>query len=601
MSKVTLLAIAALFASLTLSGCGGGGAEENIPGSTASETTAPATPTGLAATAMSLSQINLSWTAATTAATNNIETTGYSVYRDGIQIATLGVVTTFQDIGLAPSTTYSYTIEAVGANGKKSGHSKPVPGRTKDAPDTTPPSTPTGLTATAASSSQINLSWTAATDNFGVTGYNVYRGGMQVATLGAVTTYQNNGLTASTTYSYTVRAFDAAGNVSASSSSASATTQAPAVDTTAPSTPAGLTAAAASSSQINLSWTAATDNVGVTGYNVYRGGLQITTLGAVTTFQNTGLTASTNYSYTVQAFDAEGNASGQSIAASATTVSPPVPTVSLAANPTSVASGASSTLTWSSTNAASCTASGAWTGSRATAGSESSAPLTASTNTFTLSCSGAGGSQSATATVTTGAPSTRTYTTNFDLTENPISEGGAWSSAGLDWTAVRTAGGIAYGTHQATGYNDSYAHLSGFAPDQSVEATIFKQGSFAMNQEVEIHLRWADSLHVARGYEILWQANNEYAEIVRWNGALGDFTVLAPISFPRPPVTGDVMKAQIVGNQITVYLNGTLVGSTSDSTWSDGNPGIGFFSRDPSGEQNSRFGFTSFTAKEVQR
>jgi hypothetical protein len=203
--------------------------------------------------------------------------------------------------------------------------------------------------------------------------------------------------------------------------------------------------------------------------------------------------------------------------------------------------------------------------------------------------------------VTTGAPSTRTYTTNFDLTENPISEGGAWSSAGLDWTAVRTAGGIAYGTHQATGYNDSYAHLSGFAPDQSVEATIFKQGSFAMNQEVEIHLRWADSLHVARGYEILWQANNEYAEIVRWNGALGDFTVLAPISFPRPPVTGDVMKAQIVGNQITVYLNGTLVGSTSDSTWSDGNPGIGFFSRDPSGEQNSRFGFTSFTAKEVQQ
>ena len=63
-----------------------------------------------------------------------------------------------------------------------------------------------GLTATAVSSSQINLSWTAATDNVGVTGYNVYRGGMQIATLGAVTTFQNTGLTASTTYSYTVQA-----------------------------------------------------------------------------------------------------------------------------------------------------------------------------------------------------------------------------------------------------------------------------------------------------------------------------------------------------------------------------------------------------------
>lgn len=89
--------------------------------------------------------------------------------------------------------------------------------------DTTPPSVPTGLTATAVSSSQINLSWTASTDNVGVSGYNVFRGGTQVGT-SATTTYLDSGLSASTTYSYTVAAKDAAGNTSAQSSSASAAT-----------------------------------------------------------------------------------------------------------------------------------------------------------------------------------------------------------------------------------------------------------------------------------------------------------------------------------------------------------------------------------------
>jgi hypothetical protein len=89
--------------------------------------------------------------------------------------------------------------------------------------DTTPPTVPTGLTALAISSSQINLSWTASTDNVGVTGYKVYRGGTQVGTSVAAS-YSDTGLTASTTYSYTVSAYDAAGNNSAQSTAASATT-----------------------------------------------------------------------------------------------------------------------------------------------------------------------------------------------------------------------------------------------------------------------------------------------------------------------------------------------------------------------------------------
>ena len=91
------------------------------------------------------------------------------------------------------------------------------------APDTTPPSVPAGLSATAVSSTQINLSWTASTDNVGVTGYDVFRNGTQVGTT-TTTSYQDTGLTAGTTYSYTVAAYDAAGNVSAQSTAASATT-----------------------------------------------------------------------------------------------------------------------------------------------------------------------------------------------------------------------------------------------------------------------------------------------------------------------------------------------------------------------------------------
>src|SRR5436309_15072439 len=92
--------------------------------------------------------------------------------------------------------------------------------------DTIAPSTPTGLTASVASSSRINLSWLAATDNVGVIRYGVYRDGVQIASVPG-TSYSNTGLSAGTTYSYTVAASDAARNASAQSSAVSATTKAP--------------------------------------------------------------------------------------------------------------------------------------------------------------------------------------------------------------------------------------------------------------------------------------------------------------------------------------------------------------------------------------
>lgn len=183
--------------------------------------------------------------------------------------------------------------------------------------DTQAPSVPTNLTATTLSSSQINLSWTSSIDNVGVTSYKVYRGGSLVETR-TTTTFGNSGLSASTSYSYTVAACDAAGNCSAQSSSVSATTSA-APDTQAPTAPTGLTATAVSSSQISLSWTSSIDAVGVTAYKVYRDSALLTTLANVTSYSDTGLTASTSYTYKVSGCDAAGNCSSQSTSISATT------------------------------------------------------------------------------------------------------------------------------------------------------------------------------------------------------------------------------------------------------------------------------------------
>ena len=91
--------------------------------------------------------------------------------------------------------------------------------------DTTAPSVPTGLTVTGTTSSSVSLSWTASTDNVAVTGYYVYRNGTQVGSV-TTTTFTDSSLTASTQYTYTVAAHDAANNVSAVSSGISATTQA---------------------------------------------------------------------------------------------------------------------------------------------------------------------------------------------------------------------------------------------------------------------------------------------------------------------------------------------------------------------------------------
>jgi fibronectin type 3 domain-containing protein len=204
---------------------------------------------------------------------------------------------------------------------------------------TTVPSAPTGLAATASSSSVIGLTWTAVTPpaNCTISSYSVYRSttsgftpgsGNLVASGLTSPSYSNTGLAASTTYYYKVEALDADGT-SAASAQATATTQAGASCTTVPSAPTGLAATASSSSVIGLTWTAVTPpaNCTISSYSVYRSTTSGFTPGSGTlvasglttaSYSNTGLAASTTYYFVVEALDADGT-SAASAQATATT------------------------------------------------------------------------------------------------------------------------------------------------------------------------------------------------------------------------------------------------------------------------------------------
>ena len=150
---------------------------------------------------------------------------------------------------------------------------------------------------------------------------------------------------------------------------------------------------------------------------------------------------------------------------------------------------------------------------------------------------------------------------------------------------MRTAGGIAFGTNGVSDtYDDSYALLRGsFGPDQTIEAVVFRDPNLTPGpaHEVELRLRSSDDNSNVRGYECLF---NWYGgvQIFRWNGPWGDVVEIPAVewrSLGRNLVTGDVVKASIVGSEIKLFINGVLMARGFDSTFKTGQPGIAFFIR----------------------
>jgi len=264
----------------------------------------PDPPANVNATAASPTQINLTWSAVAVAEV-------YKIYRDGTLLKSVSkTVTTLADTGLTPNTSYCYSVTATDSAGYESNKSGQVCAITASKPDP-----PANVNATAASPTQINLTWSAVAV---AEVYKIYRDGTLLKSVSkTVTTLADTGLTPNTSYCYSVTATDSAGNESDKSGQVCVTTSG-----TPPPVPTGLTATAFSDTQINLTWVSGGGST--TGFKVYRGGTLLKSTATAST-SDTGLTASTQYCYAVSAYDIAGNESNQTTQVCATTDPPPTP------------------------------------------------------------------------------------------------------------------------------------------------------------------------------------------------------------------------------------------------------------------------------------
>ena len=300
-----------------------------LPVTTPADTTSPSRPSGLAASGITTTSFRLSWTGSA----DDAGVAGYNIYRAGTLIGSSASIT-FEVTGLTPDANQRMTVRATDAAGNLSGASAALVVRTL----ANPPAAVTGLSVANLKAASFTLKWTAATGGMGgIAGYDVYRDGVFAGTT-AKRSLAFTGLTPLVTYTLMVISRDMAGNFSGPSASLRVTTLA---DTLRPAVPADLSATSVAYSSFTLVWTPSTDNVGVTGYDVFRNGTQIGST-ATSAFPVTGLAPLTVYSMRVRARDAAGNLSAASaILPVATSMVPNIPP---AVTLTSPAAGTSFTL-----------------------------------------------------------------------------------------------------------------------------------------------------------------------------------------------------------------------------------------------------------------
>ncbi|MDC6366878.1 MULTISPECIES: fibronectin type III domain-containing protein [Flavobacteriaceae] len=267
-----------------------------------SDAEAPSAITDLSSSNTTMTGTDLSWSAST----DNVGVSNYEVFQDGVSIGNTGTNTTFNVTGLAPNTSYDFTVFAEDVAGNVSLVSNTETVNTLS--DSQAPTAVTDLSSTNTTSTTTSLSWSTSADNIGVTNYEVFQDGVSIGNTGTNTTFNVTGLTASTSYDFTVFAEDAAGNTSLVSNTETVNTLA-LPDTEAPTAISDLSSSTTTSTTTDLSWSASTDNVGVTNYEVFQDGVSIANTGTATTFNVTGLAPATGYDFTVFAEDAAGNTS----------------------------------------------------------------------------------------------------------------------------------------------------------------------------------------------------------------------------------------------------------------------------------------------------
>ena len=198
------------------------------------------------------------------------------------------------------------------------------------------------------------------------------------------------------------------------------------------------------------------------------------------------------------------------------------------------------------------------------------------------------------------------YTTNFPAAENPISESGRWINGhvtGLDWNDVQTTPNFASGVNNIAGNtNDPTAVLTGiWGANQFARGTVFASSANSfLFPEVELRLNTTITAHSITGYEFTCSVLNHPPPglaIVRWNGPVNNFTFL--VTSPTLCRNGDLLTASNVGGVIKAYINGVLILTATDTTYSGGSPGIGFNANAGGGATYTNFGFSSFSASDT--